>query len=259
MLVITEHQLESWLAMYFWPFARIAGCLMVAPVFGARVVPARIRIVLALAIALLVAPLLAPPPAVTLLSLPSLIITVQQLLIGIVVGLALQFIFDAVSMAGQVLANMMGLSFAQSIDPLHGASSVALGQFYVVIVTLTFLTLNGHLAMIEALVDGFKTLPIGTSGLGGAGIWSFVESAATLFSGALSIALPGVAALLVVNISFGVISRAAPTLNLFAIGFPMTLIAGFVVLFVGLPGLQSGFVGLLRDAFSSIATLQGGH
>jgi flagellar biosynthetic protein FliR len=259
MLVITQNQLEAWLGMYFWPFARIAGCLMVAPVFGARAVPARIRIILALAISILVAPLLPPPPPVAMLSLPSLIITVQQILIGVAVWLLLQFIFDAVGLAGQVLANMMGLSFAQSVDPLHGASSVALGQFYVVMLTLTFLTLNGHLAMIEALVEGFQTLPIGTTGLASAGVWGFVASAAMLFSGALSIALPGVTALLVVNIGFGVISRAAPTLNLFAIGFPMTLIAGFVVLFVGMPGVQSGFAALLHAALGSIARLQGGQ
>lgn len=258
MLVLTEHQIEVWLAMYFWPFARIAGCLMVAPVFGAQFVPPRLRIVLAGATTLLLAPLLPQAPQVAMFSLPSVLITVQQVLIGVAVGYSLQFIFDAVSMGGQLLANSMGLSFAFNVDPLRGASTAALGQIYVLLMTMTFLALNGHLALLEALVDGFRTLPVGLTGLGASGWWDVVHFGGTLFSGALSIALPGVTALLVVNIGFGVISRAAPTLNLFAVGIPVALIAGLLILYAGMPGVQQGFISLTRDAMLGIAHLQGG-
>ena len=195
MLVLTQSQLEGWMALYFWPFARIAGCLMVAPIFGAKFVPGRLRIVLAGAVTLLVAPLLPTPPQVPMFSITSLLITAQQVLIGVVVGFTLQFIFDAVGMAGQLLANSMGLSFAFNVDPMRGASTPALGQLYLLLMTMTFLALNGHLAMLESLVQGFQTMPIGTSGVGQIGLWKAIEFGGQLFSGALSIALPGVTAL----------------------------------------------------------------
>jgi flagellar biosynthetic protein FliR len=259
MLVITQAQLEGWLAMYFWPFARIAGCLMVAPVFGARFVPPRLRIVLAGAITLLVAPLLPAPPAFAIFSLQGLMVTLQQVLVGVIVGFTLQFIFDAVGMSGQLLANSMGLSFAFNIDPMHGASTAALGQLYVLLMTMTFLALNGHLALLEALVQGFHTLPVGLGGVGPLGLWKVVHFGGQLFSGALSIALPGMTALLVVNIGFGVVSRAAPTLNLFAVGFPVALIAGLVILAAGMPGVQQGFIGLVQLGLTVVTDLQGGR
>lgn len=258
MLVVTQTQLDAWLAMYFWPFARIAGCLMVAPVFGAHFVPARLRIVLAGAITLLVAPLLPAPPPVEMLSLASVMITVQQVMLGVIVGFTLQFIFDAVGMGGQLLANSMGLSFAFNIDPMRGASTPALGQLYVLLMTMTFLALNGHLALLEALVHGFQTIPVGMNGVGASGLWTIVHFGGQLFSGALSIALPGVTALLVVNIGFGVISRAAPTLNLFAVGFPVALIAGLLILAAGMPGVQQGFIALMQLGMDAIADIQRG-
>lgn len=257
MIVLTQIQLESWLAMYFWPFARIAGCLMVAPIFGAKFVPARLRIVLAGAITLLVAPLLPPVPQVEMFSIQSMLITAQQVLVGVIVGFTLQFIFDAVGMGGQLLANSMGLSFAFNIDPMRGASTPALGQIYLLLMTMTFLALNGHLALLEALVRGFQTVPVGVNGVGPLGLWKVVHFAEQLFSGALSIALPGMTALLVVNISFGVISRAAPTLNLFAVGFPVALIAGLVILTAGMPGVQQGFIVLMQVAMDMLADVQG--
>jgi flagellar biosynthesis protein FliR len=258
MLVLTQTQLDSWLAMYFWPFARIAGCLMVAPIFGARFVPARLRIVLAGAITLLVAPLLPTPPAVAIFSVQGLMITAQQVMIGVIVGFTLQFIFDAVGMGGQLLANSMGLSFAFNIDPMRGASTPALGQLYLLLMTMTFLALNGHLALLESLVRGFQTLPVGLNGVGPLGLWKIVHFGGQLFSGALAIALPGMTALLVVNISFGVVSRAAPTLNLFAVGFPVALIAGLLILAAGMPGVQQGFIGLVRLGLDAVNDIQGG-
>jgi flagellar biosynthetic protein FliR len=122
---------------------------------------------------------------------------------------------------------------------------------------MTFLALNGHLRLIEILVDGFRTLPIGTTGLGSDGLWTVVQWGSTLFSGALAIALPGVTALLIVNISFGVMSRAAPSLNLFAVGLPVSLVFGLVIMLVGLPTVQTGFERLLQDALMLVRMLTG--
>jgi len=255
MITLTTGQLETWLAQVLWPFVRIGACFMVAPAFGAVFVPARIRIVLAGAVTLAIAPILPAPAAIAPFSAAGIVVTVQQLVIGVALGFSLQLLFDAVSLGGQLLANSMGLSFAFNIDPLRGAEVPALGQFYTILVMLTFMVLNGHLVLIEVLVDGFRTLPIGTSGLGQDGLWTVVQWGSTLFVGALSIALPGVTALLIVNVAFGVMSRAAPQLNLFAVGFPISLVFGLVIVLAGMPAVQTTFTHLLGDGFELLRKL----
>jgi flagellar biosynthetic protein FliR len=257
MINLTAGQLQIWLAQIFWPFVRVGSCFMVAPAFGALFVPPRVRIVLAGAVALIIAPLVPSPAGIEPFSAAGCVITAQQALIGVALGFCLQLVFDAVTLAGQLLANSMGLSFAFNLDPIHGAQTPVLGQFYSILVMLTFLALNGHLRMIEILVAGFHTLPVGTTGLGPDGLWSVVEWGSALFSGALTVALPGVTALLIVNIAFGVMSRAAPTLNLFAVGIPVTLVFGLGIMLIGLPTVQSGFVRLLEDAMMLLVRLTG--
>jgi flagellar biosynthetic protein FliR len=160
-------------------------------------------------------------------------------------------------MGGQLLASSMGLSFAQNIDPERGASTPVVGQLYNILLMLTFLALDGHLRLIEVLVDGFRTLPIGVSGLGAQGVWRVVGWGTQIFGGALAVALPGVTALLIVNLAFGIVSRAAPTLNLFAVGFPVSLILGLVIMLAGLPALQSSCTRLLEEAFLMLRALSG--
>jgi flagellar biosynthesis protein FliR len=256
MISLTTGQLETWLAQYIWPFIRIGACFMAAPVFGARFIPARLRLFLAGAITLIIAPLI-PPPQIATFSGAGLVVTFHQVIIGAATGFALQIIFDALAMGGQLLSNTMGLSFAFNVDPMRGASTPVLGQLYMLLVTLTFLALNGHLILIETLVQGFVTLPVGTTGLGANAIWALVAWGSQLFAGALSVALPGMTALLVVNLGFGIMSRAAPTLNLFAVGFPITLIFGLVIMYAGLPSVQAVFVESLEGAFDVIGGMLG--
>jgi len=254
MLHITTGQIESWLALYLWPFIRIGACFMTAPIFGAQFVPPRVRVLLAGAVTLIVAPLLTPPD-VEVFSGPGFLVTAHQVIIGLATGFVFQLIFDALSMGGQLLSNSMGLGFAFNVDPLRGASTPVIGTLYMLLVTLTFLALNGHLMLIETFIEGFKTLPVGTSGFGSRHMWSMAAWGSELFAGSLMVALPGMAALLVVNVAFGVMSRAAPSLNLFAIGFPITLIFGLIVVYVSLPAVQSTFVGSLDRAFELIGSL----
>jgi flagellar biosynthetic protein FliR len=256
-IALTSGQMEGWVAQAFFPFVRIGACLMVAPLFGARFVPARSRLVLAAALTALVVPLL-PAPTVAAFSGAGFVVVAQQLLIGIAMGFALQVVFDALGLAGQLLANSMGLSFAFNVDPLRGSSTAALGQLYIILATLTFLALSGHLALIELLVASLHTLPIGTTGLGSDGLWSLVNWGGTLFSGAITIALPGVTALLIVNLAFGVVSRAAPSLNLFAVGFPISLVVGLLVVLAGIGPAQQGVAELLARGFEFLRGLVGG-
>lgn len=257
MISLTTGQLETWLDQVLWPFIRVGSALMVAPVFSGQTVPVRIRIVLAGAIALILAPTIVIPPELSAFSLAGLVVTAQQVVIGIALGFCLQLVFDAITLGGQLIANSMGLSYALSLDPVRGTGSTALGEMYSIFVTLVFLALNGHLRLIEVLADGFRTLPIGGSGFGPANLWQVVIWGGTLFGGALSIALPAITALLIVNLAFGMVSRAAPALNLMAVGFPVMLIFGLLVLVVSVPQLLSGFERLLEQSFTVLQSLSG--
>jgi flagellar biosynthesis protein FliR len=258
MLTLSTGQLAAWLSQLFWPFVRIGACVMVAPPFGAAGVPVRIRVVLAAAIALLVAPLVPPPAGIVPLSAAGVVVTVQQIVIGVALGFSLRIIFDAVEVGGQLIANSMGLSFAYNVDPLHGTETPVVGQLYGILVVLTFLGLDGHLRLIETLADGFRTLPVGTAGLESGGLWQLIQWGTQIFGAALAIALPGIAALTIVHLAFGVMSRAAPQLNLFAVGFPISLLLGLVVVLLSLPMLQSRFERLIGDAFGMVRGLLGG-
>ncbi len=256
MITVTGQQLDGWLLELFWPFVRIGSCFMVAPAFGTSSVPARVRIVLAGAVTFLVAPLVTIPD-VTPLSAAGVVITIQQIIIGAALGFSLNILFDAVSLGGEMLGNSMGLSLAFNLDPQSGASTPTVSQLYSILVTLIFLVLDGHLALIRMLVDGFHTLPIGTTGLGANGLWSVVNWGSELFSGALAVALPGVTALLVTNLAFGVVSRAAPTLSIFSVGLPLSLVLGLVVILASLPALESSFIRLLAVALDFTRRLSG--
>jgi flagellar biosynthetic protein FliR len=255
-IALTTGQLEAYVAQGFFPFARIGACLMVAPMFGARFVPVRMRVLLAVALTALVVPL-TPSTGIAPFSPQGFVVVAQQLLIGVALGFAMQVVFDALGLAGQLLANSMGLSFAFNVDPLRGSSTAALGQLYIILATLTFLALGGHLALLEVLVQGFTTMPIGAEGLGREGLWNLVLWGGQLFAGAIAIALPGVTALLIVNLAFGVVSRAAPSLNLFAVGFPISLVVGLLVVLAGIGPLQEGVAQLIAQGFEFIRALGG--
>lgn len=246
---LTDTQIISWISGYFLPFVRIAAALIVAPVFSARLVPARVRLLLAFGLTLVIAPLLPPVPVADPFSAVTLLLIMQQFVIGLIIGTVLQMVFDAMVVAGQTAAMSMGLGFAFMIDSQRGVSVPVLSQFFLVLTTLVFLAIDGHLALIDLLADSFVTMPVGDAGVLRDGIWATALWGSKLFAGAMLVALPAVAALLVVNFSFGVMSRAAPTLNLFAVGFPVTLTLGFVIILWSLPGLQSAMLDMTADAF----------
>ncbi|MEO1573734.1 MAG: flagellar biosynthetic protein FliR [Pseudomonadota bacterium] len=255
-MTVSLGSIEQMFAVYFWPFVRIGALLMVAPVFSASMVAPRVRILIALGLTMILAPLLAlPESAPSPLSLPGAIVTGQQIVIGVAMGLALQVVFDALILAGQATAMSMGLGFAVAIDPQRGVNVPVVSQYFVMLATLVFLSLNGHLLIVQALFDSFTALPIAGGGPTRDGLWQLVAFGSTIFEGALRIALPAMISLLIVNLSFGVISRAAPTLNLFAIGFPLTLTLGFLIMTNTLPGAVNTFIDLLNAAFGRAASL----
>jgi len=155
------------------------------------------------------------------------------------------------------MAMSMGLGFAVAIDPQRGVNVPVVSQYFVMLATLVFLSLNGHLMIVQVMVDSFEVLPVGGSGLQREGAWQLVSWGSAMFEGALRIALPAMVALLIVNLSFGVISRSAPALNLFAVGFPITMTLGFLIMLVTLPGIVETFVLLLNSAFQNAADILG--
>jgi len=166
--ILTLPQIEAWVGGAFWPFLRIGACLMVAPVFGASYVPPRVRIVLAGALTLVALPLLPATQGAPMLSGDGVVTTVEQIIIGVALGFALQLMFDALTLGGQIIANGMGLGFAFNIDPLRGVTTPALGQFYSLLGVLVFLALDGHIALIDTLITSFRGLPVGPEGLSAA-------------------------------------------------------------------------------------------
>ncbi|MBY0267802.1 MAG: flagellar biosynthetic protein FliR [Burkholderiales bacterium] len=255
MITLSSAQLAAWLAAFMWPFARVLGLLIAAPIFGNPRFPLRVRLALALIITVVVAPTLPPLPQVAPDSLPGLGIFAQQLLIGLTMGFALRLIFTAVEMAGELIGLQMGLGFAVFYDPQNAGQMPLIGQFLGVLTTLIFLAVNGHLLMLSALAESFRDLPIGD--LPGQGTWLAVAGwGSRIFAAALLLAMPVVAALLTVNLALAALTRAAPQLNVFAIGFPITLAVGFSALLLTLPWLTPVVDGMLRETMEALLILR---
>ena len=248
-MTINPADMSAFLSAYLWPFFRIAALVGAAPLLGTQSVPMRVRISLALALTAVIVPVIPAAPAVDLFGATGVVITVQQVLIGLAMGFSLQLVFAAFVFAGQLIGTTMGLGFAALNDPVTGVMVPTVSQFYTVLVTLLFLTLNGHLILIGVLADSFHSLPVGTQGISSVGLRELVGWASNMFSGAVLIALPALAALLVVNIGFGVVTRAAPQINVFAVGFPVTLMLGLLVMWVTLPSVLPQLSTLLEDVF----------
>lgn len=241
MAVFSEAQIILWVSEYLLPLTRISAFFIAAPIFGTRIVSAKIRLILSVAITLVVVPLLESPPTVSALSPAMFVIIAQQILIGVVLGFVFQVVFQLFVLAGQFIAMKLGLGFASMNDPSNGVSVTIVSQFYLLTTTLLFLSINGHLVLINMIVDSFVMIPIGDIGLSADNLYQVIELGGWMFAGALSISLPVLTALLLVNIAFGVMSRSAPQMNIFAVGFPITLILGLMIMWVGFSAFLTSF------------------
>lgn len=255
----TSTELLSLLSGYLWPLFRIAAFVASTAIFSGRLLPMRIKLVFALALTIVIAPVLPPPPAVEMFSLMGFVVVLQQVLIGVAMGFVLQLVFAAFVLGGQVIALTMGLGFASLNDPASGVIVPTVSQIYSIFVTLVFFAINGHLIMIEVLADSFYSLPVSTAGMGMDSLWSLLKWASYLFSGAVLMALPAVASMLVVNVGFGVMTRAAPQLNIFAIGFPVIMTMGFAVIMISMSSITPQFENLLQTGFDMMRELAGGR
>ncbi len=242
MISFTDAQLLGWITPLLWPFLRALALFTSMPVLGSRNVPARLRIALAGFIALAAQPTLPPAPVVALDSPAALMLVVQQAVIGLSLGFAVQLVFAAVEFAGELIGLQMGLNFAGFFDPMTASTATATSQFFGTTVAWMFIVVNGHLLVIAALVQSFAVFPVGPEP------FAFLHQVqpqrwgAEIFSTGLWIALPLVTMLLFVNLVLGAISRVASQIHIFAIGFPVTLGVGLLGLLLTLPLMQQPFV-----------------
>jgi flagellar biosynthetic protein FliR len=256
-VTLNAADVSQWVGRLWWPVLRVGGFVLAAPTMSETVIPSRIKIVMSLALALLLAPLVRAPATLSIFSAAGLLAAVQELLIGIAIGMVVQLAFEALIFAGQTISMTMGLGFATLVDPQHGANTTVLGQMFLIFGMLTYLAINGHLVLLGALAESFRSLPIGAGHIDGNFLLSVAVWGARVFESGLLIALPAMIALVIVNLALGVITRTAPQLNLFGIGFTITLLCGFFVLIVGLDGIMAGVYRLIESALTAVGELVG--
>jgi flagellar biosynthetic protein FliR len=256
-LSLNAADVSHWVSRMWWPALRISGFVLTAPATSGSAVPGLVKVVLTLALAFLLGPLVDAPADLSIFSAAGLLAAVLELLIGVSIGMVVQLAFEALVFAGQSISLSMGLGFATLVDPQRGAQVPVLGQLFMIFGTLTYLAINGHLLLLGALAQSFHTLPIGAANIDRGFLITVVLWGARVFDTGLLIALPAVIALVIVNLALGVVTRAAPQLNLFGIGFTITLMSGFLVLLAGLDGLMSGISGLIHAALMAVSDLVG--
>ncbi len=245
----------TFIGQYLWPMTRLGAFFMVVPIFGSQLVNMRVRLALTFLVTMVVVPLLPPLPAVDGVSLSNFLIVIQQVLIGLTMGFAMQLTFQLFVVAGQIMAMQMGLGFASMMDPANGVTVTALSQVYLILVTLLFLATNGHLVLIEVIVESFYTLPISAEGLSRDTYYKMASMLTWMFASGLILALPIVIPLLLVNVGFGIMNRSAPQFNVFSLGFPIAVIIGLLVVWTMQKDFLPNYQSLISDGLIFIRQL----
>lgn len=220
----------QWLSDFLLPLVRVSSMMMVMAGLGAQNVPSRIKLAIAVVTTFVIVPTLPPSQFTDLFSLSMVFVVIQQMLIGIAIGFASLLLLNTFVIAGQILAMQTGLGFASVVDPANGLSVPAVGQFYLILATLLFFVFNGHLMMIQMVVYSFETWPINGQWWPVDGYWDIAMWGGWMFATALALSLAPLTAMLVINISFGIMTRAAPQMNIFSVGFAFTLVAGLMII-----------------------------
>jgi flagellar biosynthetic protein FliR len=244
MFSVTYAQLNAWLTAFLWPFVRILALVATAPVFGNMSLQTAVKVGLSAFITIIVAPTLGAMPPDSVFSAAGVLIMVNQFLIGAVLGTTMQIVFIAIEATGEFVALGMGLGFATFFDQQADGSSAVLSSYTNVIAMLAFLVMDGHLQIISALITTFQSVPVSANLLGAQGWRSVVEWGSMVFSAGLLLSLPVVVALLIANLSLGILNRAAPQIGVFQIGFPLTMLVGMLLMQLMVPNMIPFFARL---------------
>lgn len=223
-----------------WPMGRISGLIIAAPFFSSSLISSRIKIFFIFVLGWVCAFMVPETLTFEHFSPVYIVYMIQEIAFGLLMGFILQLVFEVFALVGQIISMQAGLGFAIMIDPSTKASVPLISQFYLMMTTLVFLSLNGHLALLEALMNSFKVMPISTWSLDTGALWRILMFSGWMFKEAVLITIPAIIALIIVTLTFGIVTRVASQLNIFSLGFPITLMMSFVVMWVCLPtlGLQ---------------------
>jgi flagellar biosynthesis protein FliR len=252
MISFTSEQLAQWYGALFWPLVRVMALISVAPLLSHRAVPARLKIGLGVGITAVILPQVQSPAITDVLSAAGLMMLVHNILVGVLIGFTIRMVFASLELAGELVGLQMGLSFAAFFNPASDQTQNAVASFLSLIALLTFLSIDGHLMLIHALSESFRLFPIAVDAAAlPLTLERAVGLAADMFSVALTLALPFLAVMLLINIVLGVLARVAPQLNIFAVGFPMTILVGLVTLMLLLPYLEVPLRSVLERALTA--------
>lgn len=229
---ISFAEIEMWIAGFLWPFCRIGGLFMTMVITGTRSVSPRIRLMIALLVTVVVMPSLPAMPHIPLFSFANIIVVGQELGIGLILGFSSRVLLEIFVLAGQLVSLQTGLGFGSLVDPINGASVPLIGQAFLICATLLFILFDGHLLFIEIVVLSFYSVPVGLQSIAVIDWFLLADMGRWMFAGGLIVALAAVLALLMLNLSFGILTRATPQLNLFVIGFPVTMVSGLYLLWI---------------------------
>jgi flagellar biosynthesis protein FliR len=243
------------MAAQMFAMLRVGAFLIAAPVFGGRLVPLPVRIVAAVCLSLVVPQTYQMPDSATLAALSAIPMVLAELALGVTAGLVLTILFGAVSIAGDHIANAAGLGFATQVDPNASGQSPVLAQLFNLTLVLVFLALDGHLVALQIVLESYATYPPGATLDVGQLALAGIMAGAALFGLGASMMLPIVGGLMVLNLSVGVMTRSAPQLNLFSVGFPLTILVMFVMLWLGAPNLVLSMAGLVEQGLQLLRDL----
>ena len=253
MIAFTEAQLVTWLSPMIWPFLRVLAVFTAAPLFSSKAFPLRARIGLAFFIAFAAQPSLQGQPIISIAGPDAMGAVAQQVGIGLAIGFTVRLVFAAVELAGEVVGFQMGLGFASFFNPALNIQSSAVASFFGQMATFLFVVMNGHLMVLMAVIKSFDKFPVNQNFLEAIGQMKIYDFGSDLFASGLWIALPMIGMLLFANLALGIVSRVAPQMNIFAIGFPVTLTVGMVGIAATLPMLDQPFMALMDRAIDIFA------
>lgn len=237
----TEAVVNQFMADLLLPLTRVSALVMSMIALGAKSIPGRIKLFLSIAVTVAIMPAIPPAKVGSLFSLATVMLLAEQLMIGVMLGTVTIMVVNTFTMAGQIIAMQSGLGFASLVDPATGMNVPAVGQFFLILSTLLFWGLDGHLAYLQFITASFHTLPIPLTEFDTGKFKEIVEWGGWMFAAALSLAIAPITAMLLINLSFGIMTRAAPQLNIFAIGFPITMCSGLLIMWLTMENFLTHF------------------
>lgn len=237
----TDAVVNQYLADFILPFTRVSALIMSMFGFGSRTLPSKVKLFLCIMLTVAIMPAIPPTNVDNLLSLSTALLIGEQIIIGVMLGFVTILVVNTFTLAGQIIAMQTGLGFASLVDPASGMNVPAVGQFFLILSSLLFWVMDGHLAYLKFIVMSFETIPIPALSFESVKYKEVAEWGGWMFSTALSLALAPLTAMLLVNFSFGIMTRAAPQLNIFAIGFPVTMCAGLLIMWLTMGNFYTHF------------------